>query len=43
MQVEYSRIILSLVIRFGDLPVAVDHLHQQPEGEEHQEHIHHNL
>lgn len=38
-----SRCILCLLIRLGDLPVAVDHLYQQPEGQEHQQHIHHYL
>lgn len=37
------RCILRLLIRLGDLPVAVDHLYQQPEGQEHQQHIHHDL
>lgn len=35
--------ILRLLIRLGDLPVAVDHLHQQPAGQEHEQHIHHDL
>lgn len=38
-----SRRVLRLLIRLGDLPVAVDHLYQQPEGQEHQQHIHHDL
>lgn len=37
------RCVLRLFIRLGDLPVAVDHLYQQPEGQEHQQHIHHDL
>lgn len=41
--VGHSRWILCLLIRLGDLPVAVDHLHQQPEGQKHQQHIHHDL
>lgn len=35
--------ILRLLIGLGDLPVAVDHLHQQPAGQEHEQHIHHDL
>jgi len=38
-----SRCVLRLLVRLGDLPVAVDHLHQQPEGQAHQQHIHHDL
>ncbi len=38
-----SRCVLRLLVRLGDLPVAVDHLYQQPEGQEHQQHIHHDL
>lgn len=39
----HSRCVLRLLIRLGDLPVAIDHLYQQPEGQEHQQHIHHDL
>lgn len=39
----YSRTVLHLLVRFGDLSIAVDHLNQQPEGEEHQQNIHHDL
>lgn len=35
--------ILRLLIGLGDLAVAVDHLHQQPAGQEHQQHVHHDL
>lgn len=35
--------ILRLLIGLGDLPVAVDHLHQQPAGQEDEQHIHHDL
>lgn len=35
--------ILQLLIGLGDLPVAVDHLHQQPAGQEDEQHIHHDL
>lgn len=39
----HSRCVLRLLIGLGDLPVAVDHFYQQPEGQEHQQHIHHDL
>lgn len=35
--------ILRLLIGLGDLPVAVDHLHHQPAGQEDEQHIHHDL
>lgn len=35
--------ILQLLIGLRDLPVAVDHLHQQPAGQEDEQHIHHDL
>lgn len=38
-----SRCVLRLLIRLWDLPVAVDHFYQQPEGQEHEQHIHHDL
>ena len=37
-----SRCVLHLLVRFGDLPVAVDHFYQQPQGQAHQQHIHHD-
>lgn len=38
-----SRRILRLLIRLGDLPVAVHHLHEQPAGQEDEQHVHHDL
>lgn len=40
---KHLRRVLRLLVRPGDLPVAVDHLHQQPGGQEHQQDVHGDL
>lgn len=37
------RALLGGLFSLGDLPVAVDHLDEQPQGEEDQEDVHHDL
>lgn len=37
------RVLLGGLFSLGDLPVAVDHLDEQPQGEEDQQDVHHDL